>query len=1802
MNISRLFLSIFLVTVLFSCSNKNKLGLSETNCRDEVPAIGNLTFLFDKNLAPDSLLERWVDEEYIVFKPAIKGKFQWKNANELIFSPESGLAPSTAYTASFEKSLVKHTKFSVSALEDLEFHTPWLTLSSGTAIWVGREAASADIVPEINLEFNYDIKPSEILENLQLKNGSDALDLKLVSNDKGRFVHLRVNNLKAEDKDLNLKLVLDKGLKPVGGNVGTTEKMEVDILLPSPFNLVISNQEADHDGITGTVRLYSSQKISTAIPLKDFISLEPSVKFKVSIVEDGLVLTSEDFDLTKSYQITLKKGLEGSIGGTLKEDYVNSIVFGKLEPSISFMDAKGVYLASKGRRNLEVKINNVSEIKVTISKIYENNLLNARRNGYYPGNSEYDYEEYENENVGTYYGDDYDYQVGDIVYEKEIVTKSLAKRGSSRIFHFDFPDALKEFKGIYHIQISSKEEYYLRDSKYISLSDLGIIARQSKNKVYVFVNSIVSTASLSGVNLVLYGNNNQQIGNASTNSEGYAEINLNNKNIRGFKPAMIVAKTGNDFNYLPFNSTMVETSRFDIGGVRQNATGLRAFIYGDRDIYRPGEKMNFSAIVRNEQWVSPGSIPIKMKILLPNGKDLKVLKKSINEQGSTEASIDLSPAAVSGHYTLEVYTSNDVLLASKTILVEEFMPDRIKVKAELNRPFYKPGDSMRLRLNAVNFFGPPAANRGYECEIQVKERAFQSKNFSKYNFNLSNTEAYYESVTFEGTTDANGNASESYGIPGHFKDRGILQADFFTTVFDETGRPVSRAAHADIMTQDIFFGVNDNGYSYHALNQPVRFGLVALNKDDKVLNNAVARIVIIKKEYRTVLSRAGEYFRYESQSQLKTLEDKLISINGSNSYYQFVPRSPGDYEIRIARPGSNTYVSSGFYSYGMWGDYGSGFEVNREGNIDIETDRQNYQSDQSAKILFKTPFNGKMLVTIEADEVLEYHYVDVKNRSASLTVSLSEKSIPNIYITATLIKPHTESEMPLTVAHGYKPINVEQLSRKIPVKIIASQNSRSRTKQKVTVKAIPGCKVTLAAVDEGILQLTNYKTPDPYAFFYAKKALEINAFDLYPLLLPEIKNAISFTGGDGYDLSKRVNPLPNKRVKLVSSWSGITDASSGEVNFEIDIPQFSGEIRLMAVAYKEQRFGSAEERIKVADPIVISTSLPRFLSPGDTVLIPVTVTNTTAKNTSGKVTLSWKGALRLLTNNVQSISLKPNAESRVMYTLVADAKTEACKINVEVNALGEKFVEENDITIRPSASVQKAFLNGSIASGTTKKLNLLTGNFIPSSTSKQLIISRSPIVEFGDQLKNLIQYPYGCTEQTVSAAFPQLYYGDLADLMNLKENGRAFANYNVQEAIRKIKTRQLYNGAVTLWDGEGTESWWATVYSAHFLLEAKKAGYDNDADLINKMLEYLSNRVRSRTTVPYYYNGSLNKQIAPKEMAYSLFVLALAGKPEIGTMNYYKQNTANLALDSRYLLSAAYAIAGDRSKFNELLPKSFTGEIAVKENGGSFASDVRDEAIALYAIMEVDPGNTQAGVMAAHVSTALKSRQYLSTQERAFGLLALGKIARETAGNTSTASIKADGKVVANFSGKTMVIDNRSLQGKELEITVAGKGKLYYTYQSSGISATGEYKEEDNFIKVRKQFFDRRGNPIQGRTFKQNDLIIIAITVDKSYSSAIENVVITDMLPAGFEIENPRIREIPGMSWIKNDYSPTHRDIRDDRVNLFVDLYQLKQTYYYAVRAVSPGNFKMGSVMADAMYQGEIHSYHGAGMVRVVGK
>lgn len=1800
----KLFIGFLVVWSVFmaGCHNGNVLKIKHTNFSNEIASDQNLVFTFAQNLVSDSLLNEWDTTAYLSFAPAVAGKFKWSGTNELTFSPLAPFAPSTDFEARLTEKLTKHLlqKPDLPKENKLTFHTPYLLLATAQVFYAVSRQSPGAIEVRLNLNFNCAVQPAELSKRLHILVNQKEVPFNMLSGEADQTIGIAIDDQRGTSNEtIPLSIDIDAGMPAVGSNHSSSEKLSLLTEIPLKEKMMITEMTASFVDGRGRVNIFTNQPVVNQ-QIQQLIAIKPSLPFTAEIIDNGLVL-SGDFEPGKNYEITISKVLRGVFGFTLDQNYEQTVSFGELEPALAFAGNKSIYLSSRGARNLGVNIVNISKIKVSIIRIYENNILNFIRGG---------------SDWGSYYeenGDDYEYynyryfdyaNYGDLVKEKTYDVQSLPRQGNMRLLNMNLEEIgyADKLKGMYVVKVEDVDHQYLQESKFISLSDIGLMVRGSDDEMMVFANSILTAEALPGVQVNFISTNNQTIQSVNTDAKGVAVLRNAKAALGNFRIGMVTCTLGDDFNFMLLDRTSVENSRFEVGGKYSNPAHLDAFLYGDRDIYRPGDSVHLNAVIRSSDWTAIKDVPMKIKLLLPSGKEYQSLRKSPDEQGSFESSFYLPPSIVTGLYAIELYTGNDVLIQSRSISVEEFVPDRIKVTATLDKTILKPDEEVTVSIAATNLFGPPAANRNYELQMTMNRKNFTAKKFNNYHFDITTAaQIPFENILRQGKTDDNGKVNESFSIPD-FEDVGVLSGKILTTVFDESGRPVNRLSEFSVNTQSVFFGIKTFD-RWLATNQPLPLQFIALNTEGQPVN-ATAQVEIFRYTWENVVVRQGGRYVYDAQRKDKLLSRQTINLSASGGIINFTPLNSGEYEIRIHRPGAETYVKQTFYAYG-WGDtQNTSFEVSNEGEVEMQPDKENYQPGDKADILLKVPFNGKILVTVERDHVFDYFYVNTDKKAASISIPVKEEYLPNVYITATAIRKIADNQVPLTVARGYLPLVVEKKENKMDVQISAAEQSRSKMSQTIRVKTSPGAELTVAVVDEGILQLKNFQTPDPYHFFYQKRALEVGAYDLYPFLFPEWQTAFGSSGGDLGEMGKRVNPFTVQRFNLVSLWSGILKADgSGNAAFKIDVPQFSGALRVMAVAYKDHTFGSAEKMIRVSDPIVISTSLPRFLSPKDTINMPVTLTNTTAGKAQVSAKIGISGAIKIIGAAQQTVSIGANSEAQVAFKVAADPALGAGTVTVEVTGLGEQFSDKTEISIRPPSTLTKMSGNGLVNAGTTEDFSLKS-DFIPSTVSAKLIVSKSPMVQFTKDLRYLLQYPYGCIEQTVSAAFPQIYYRDLAAAINQdKKSIRYNPDYHVSEAIKKIESMQLYNGGASYWPGGDAESWWGTAYAAHFLLEAKKAGFDVNEKILDKMYGYLQTKIKTRETEIYYYwdeqGISRSKTIAKKEIPYSIFVLSLAGKFDQTAMNYYKAHSELLALDGKYLLACSYAISGNQAAFAALLPNAFTGEDSRRANGGSFYSPIRDEALALYVLMEATPDNPQTGILSRHLSEKVKKADWLSTQERSFAFLALGKMARKSQQSNVTATVMLNGKSIGSFTGNDLVI-SEGIANQSIAIRAEGKGNVYYFWEEEGIDVAGKIKEEDQYLKARRTFYDRFGHVVSGATFEQNELLVVQLSLQAlDYRSNIENVALTDILPAGLEIENPRIGSIPELSWIKDAASYDYMDVRDDRITFFATATDKEKNYYYLVRAVTKGSFQMGPVSADAMYDGTYHSYWGARKVVV---
>lgn len=1774
---------VFFILFLSSCDRIAEVGIKRLDFGNEVDLLQNLVFEFDEDLVSDVDLGQWESTPYLDFEPKVQGKYKWIGKNELVFSPEKPLHFATSYKAKLSDKLLKRKKgeMTIDKEEVITFKTPSLKVKEQNAYVTIDQNQNKST--RILLELNGRYDTHTIKDEIQVMADGKPVDYKLVASENATDLVLEIEK-QPKANAVKVEIAERKG------NPAKFQKKEVlDIPLHRNDKLEIIKLQSSFKKLKGYIDVKTSQSVDVSAVQK-YLKISPEVKFSVNATDYGFIIKG-DFNQDDVYKLSINSQLNGLLGGKMDDDYTNEVYFGYVEPYLVFTNRKAQYMSTKGNRNIGVNIVNIPKVRIKISKVYENNLLPFIKSSY----SYYD----EDGDPYRYYRDPGLYS--DEITNKAIETADLPTKQGVAILNMPLPDQSNR-KGVFYVSIGSEDEYYRSVQKLVSVSDIGLISKLSRDQetLTVFANSIMNTESLEGVEIKLISSNNQEITRGKTDSKGIVVFKDLKKNYPNFSVAMITASFQEDFNYILLEDTEIETSKFDVEGRTPSTSGLEAFIYGDREIYRPGETVNFNTVVRNQFWQVSENLPVKIKVKQPRGKEISSVLTQTNSSGAVEHSVKLDRAALTGFYSIEVLTGNDVLIASKSISVEDFMPDRIKVQFEVPAKVTVP-DKAKVKVTATNLFGPPASGKKYEMEFSMAHKRFAPKGYEDFNFGISD-KTRFEKQLIEGTTNANGIGENTFEIDDKLVGRGLLEGKVMVSVFDETNRPVHRIQSFDIYTQQQFLGVKLPAY-FTSTNAPYPMELVAFNAQQQTVTTS-ATVEIYLLDYQTVLEKTENGLRYVSKKKEKLIKSQDVSVNGKTRISDFVPKISGEYEVRVKLPKAETFVASNFYAYG----YGnrSSFEVDTDGEVQITTDKEEYLAGETVKAIFKAPFDGKLLVTVENEGVLEHQYIQTEQKSATLSFKLAEAHLPNVYITATLIRSMNQPEMPLMSAHGLKSIKVDDLKRKLPIEIIAQSKVRSKSHQVVEIKSKPNTELTVAVVDEGILQLKNTETPDIYKYFYQKRALGTRSFDLYPLLLPEIQlNNSSKTGGDAA-LAKRVNPLANGRAELVAKWSGIikTDAS-GKAKFEYDIPEFLGSLRVMIVAYDQSNFGSAQYNTVVSDPISMSVGMPLFLSPNDKVKVPVTFFNTTDVNQTIKISASAEGKISAGTPTLTELTIAPGQEKYTELDIKTADEIGIGKLKVIAHNGKEEFSKTTEISVRPAGSLHKSGISGTLVKD--KELSFIAPDtYMKGTLSSKVYISPTPILQFGHRLQNLLQYPYGCTEQTISKAFGQLYFEDIAaEILNdapISETGKSELNprFNVQAAIDKISEMQIYNGSLPYWPGREDGQWWTTAYALHFVTEAQKAGYDIPKELTTGLRNYLVYQAgidENKNEVYYVLENKkrVKKERLRTEYAYSMYVLSLTDDPYLAGMNELKADFAKLSQDQKFLVACAFMQIGDERSFRALLPKSYIKEAYDPMLNGSFSSPIRNMALVLNSLVESDPSNSQIVPLTQSLNGVLTNKNtYLNTQELAFSLLSIGKILNKKKG---TAVVTSEGNTVKTISEKGEWID---LLKYPKGIKVKGE-QMYYYQVNEGIPLTSDVTIEDKGLLARRAYFTRDGVQIKNSTVKQNQLVVVRLTVSSSADVPyrVDNVVLSDIIPAGFEIENPRIAGDREMTWIKDASEPDYMDIRDDRIHFFVNAETKPKHYYYLARAVTQGGFVQGPVSADAMYNPFFRSYWGGGRITV---
>ncbi|QJT08127.1 alpha-2-macroglobulin family protein [Oceanidesulfovibrio marinus] len=1741
---------------------------------------------FNRPVVDSSAVGKKLTPEPGIFKPAIEGEWVWVSPFMLRFDAKDTFDSSKPYTLTLDPQNIVAAGESFTGPTDFtlkmqDFETEDISLNTAPV-----RGAPGSVQIRGSVEFTLDVDPEEFLKHAWLddpssENGTVPIVMeRYYQSSEVYFASDPEHPIVKTAEPRELTLVVDESLPAAGTKftLGETARKSITIVLDPNLTVRGTDARSSQQGGSITLSLSTSVDADTA---QQYIHVGPEAQYSLSLDGNDLVL-SGDFAAGHTYTVQLDKGLPALDGAKLPEAKSLKVRIPDLEPSVAFDDT-GVFLAKSGLKNIAFTSVNAADADFKVDRIYRNNILYLL----------HDYSTGMLLNDGYYSGELSSY-LGDRVLQKEL--KLDAPRNTPQKFVLSTDEYFPDEPGLYRVLLSLPGQWHA-SQRFVLVTDLGMVAKRGVDDMLVWVASYKDLSVKPGVTVRLVSYQNQTMAEGKTDENGVVHFTDMAKTFQDNTPYIITAELGDDMSFLVFNEFGIDTTGQNVGGVSPTAAGYMGYVYGERDIYRPGETVEGVAVLRQADLATPPSMPLTLKWVDPRGRELAKLSLTMNEQGMAPYSFDVPAYALTGHHTLQLEVAEEIV-ATYDFQVEEFMPDRIKVDIASEKGAPLPGKEFTYTVESRYFFGPPASGLPVETQVRLLPAPFAPKGFDGYVF--GDSDKSFEDMDLssnDGVLDGNGTAAFTFTVPEGLTPPAALAAQITARVSERGGRGVASMQQITAHAYPRYPGIKrPNRYGYDP-GRDVNFDYVVVAPDGTKVAGQDLTAELYLDRWQTVLRRTPSgSFHYQSVRDSQLVSTKTVG-SAEEGAFTFAPPQAGSYRV-VLRDGSGASSQLNIYA-GGWGY--SPWAVENPANIELVPDKKEYAPGDTASVQVRAPFSGKLLVTVEGRRVYHVASYPMDSNTAQVSFPIKEEYGPNVYVTAVLVRP-AEATAPGKAgrAFGSAPIFVNREVNNAPVAIDAPEVIRPETTLDVTVQADAGAMVTLSAVDEGILQLIDQESPDPFPYFYAKRQLEVSSYDTFAMLLPEVEGRAPAGGGEGSRLSKYVRTESLRRVKPVAFWFGPVQADAeGKATFHMDIPEFQGALRLMAVTVKGKRFGAADAQTRVKSPVVLTPTLPRFMAIGDTAKVPVAVRNDTPEDGVFSVSFNVSGPGEVNASTMD-IEIPQGQERLAVFTLNA---TEEGIIQASFTAKGngETSKANVELPVRPALPPKTVIQSGALSEPSIELPTPEADTFRSQGMYREVYLSTSPIVRYTGSLKYLLGYPYGCVEQTTSRVFPLLYIGPLAAELDPDLDTRGVP-YMVQAGIERLYSMQVDDGGFSFWPG-GREAYaFGSFYATHFLVEAWHAGYRDHENEINRALDYVTDRVREY----------LDKDDAELDrIAYGLYILALVDRPDKGSMDHIRSRYGNkLSPAAGALLGAAYAMTGDTNALEKLMEGRWEGKKGEtgRETGGFLRSPLRDTALRLAVLQLQLPGDRRIGELVQDLVRMMDAKRYISTQEAAWALVSLGRFYKAQAEKPPfSGRLLADGKEVRRFSSDTTLrlSGEHAIQGaKKLEIMMDEgyePGSLFYTVRTVGTPTEQSYAPYVNGLKVARTFYNRTGDTIDLKDVKQGDLVALKLSIS-SQSGPVDNVAVVNMLPAGLEVENPRLTTTERLPWLdKKPDAAAHHDMRDDRVIFFVDLGNKKtRTVYALLRAVTSGEFKLPPVLAEAMYDPQLAASTELGAMSVI--
>ncbi|TCO83350.1 hypothetical protein EV699_10248 [Plasticicumulans lactativorans] len=1351
---------------------------------------------------------------------------------------------------------------------------------------------------------------------------------------------------------------------------------------------------------------------------------------------------------------------------------------------------------------------------------------------------------------------------------------------------------------------AEEDDYEARATQWLVVSDLGLSVFRGEDGLHVFVRSLDSARPVPGVELQLYARNNAELARASTDAEGHARFDPGLLRASGGRAALglYAYGPGGDFNVLDLGQPAFDLSDRGVDG-RTPPGALDAYVYAERGVYRPGEAVELVTLLRDAAADAVTGLPLTLIVRRPDGEEAERRTLQPGAPGAYHTRLELPANARTGTWSVRVHADPGApAIGELRFQVEDFVAQRIRLDLAADAAYLTPQGSATLAIAGQFLYGAPAGGLPVEVDAVLEEDPDPYPQYPDYRFGLAQDSFEPTRPELPGlpeATDAEGRAAARLALPEPPDTGRPLRLSVRAAISEPGGRPVRRLLRLPYRTQPYAIGIRagfdaDAGV---AAGASAPFELIAVAPDGAPRAAAGLRYALYRESY--------DYYWYYTDS--RRLDYKLIVRDGA-------PVRAGNLELAAGTPGRLGFdgLDAGPYRLEVFdadgvassvrfhvGWYAGPAAGERPDQLRVSLDKPRYAAGDKARVRVQAPFAGEVLVAVASHKLWATHSLRVGPEGGEFELPVSADWGSGVYVTATAFRPGREAAaLGPGRAIGLAWLALDPAPRTLGVNLDAPAEWRPRQSVRLPV-SVAGAQagepvtLTLAAVDEGILQLTDFAAPDPNAHYLGKRRLGLDLLDLYGRLIPPAAGEPGELRSGGDAEGRNLEGAQLKQRASVALFSGfVTPDAQGRAEIPLTLPDFNGSLRLMAVAWDRQRVGHAEARVPVRDPVVAEVYLPRFLAPGDRARVQLQLDDLAAAPGAWRAALTVEGPLAFDDPAAFDVNFGPDQGRQVRRTLAlrATGGGDGRVVLTLSGPDGSRSRHEWPLTVRPAQPVEAVADTRRLDPGASVVLGAgLLDGFEPGSGRVAVTLAARPPLDVAALLDALDRYPYGCAEQTTSRALPLLYANALArDWLGAEREDTALRG-RVQEAIGRLLAQQRSDGGFGLWSAFDDADPWLTAYVGDLLVRARELDYLVPEAALKRTLDALHATLA---------DGADPDARALAARAHAAYVLARAQAARAGELRYLAD--AWLArLPSRQAaaqLGAALARYGERERAQAAFERAFA--IDAREPGlGDYGSGLRDRAALLALALEAGVDGPRSAELANELAAESARKRYLSTQEQAWLLLA----AQALGAGTGTLAVTRDGQPLAAPGGRARVVADAAALAGGVTLANAGSAAAWLRTTRSGVPAA-ERPAAAEGIAVTRQFYGLDGQPLAAGAVKAGSTLVAVISGEAAGDAAVQALVV-DLLPAGFELENARLgpnRSATELAWLPTLAEPRHVELRDDRYVAALELGEQRRfTLAYLVRAVTPGEFRVPAVFAEDMYRPEVRGRGAPGSVKI---